>query len=94
MSQNNCIVECGNALTYIKGKGASHEGLISTIEDCIELCKLRESFQGRGSKLFDKVKELCAEACARCSTECKKTNDDELKNCIAACSSCSDDCQN
>jgi hypothetical protein len=94
MSQSSCVIECGNALTYVKGKGTSHAGLAKTIEDCIELCKLRESFENRGSKLFDKVKELCSEACIRCSTECEAAKDDQLKKCIETCGSCSDECKN
>jgi hypothetical protein len=93
MSQTTCVSACGTALTYVKGKGAGFEKLAKTIEDCISLCQLREEFEKRGSALFEKVKGLCAEACARCASECKAANDSNLASCIEECSSCSDSCK-
>lgn len=87
-----CVDACNSALTYAKGKGEAYAGLVKVIEDCVELCSLRENFERRGSALLGQAKALCADACSRCASACEAMNDDNLSNCIKECRACSSQC--
>lgn len=87
-----CADTCSSALSYAKGKGESYAALADVIEDCVRLCGLREDFERRGSTLLAKAKDLCAEACARCASECEAMKDENLSKCIAECRACAAHC--
>ena len=93
MAEAMCVDRCNDALIYAKGKGETYAKLVKTMEDCVNLCDLRQKFEERGSALLQQAKALCAEACARCASECEAMNDENLSNCIEECRACATHCE-
>lgn len=93
MDGTMCADRCNDALNYAKGKGTLYAKLVKTMQDCANLCDLRQKFEERGSDLLQQANALCAEACARCASECEAMNDENLRQCIEECRACATHCR-
>ena len=91
----DCYRSCLRTVMYSLGKGGEYAGreYISSLLDCVEICKANATLMTQGSSFYKNVCELCADFCRKCVRECSGFGDDvEIKNCINACLSCEKSC--
>ncbi len=92
---SSCQKTCEDALKYCEQKGGKHAAKehINALKDCIALCKASVDLGARDSKLLDKLRAVCADACVKCAKSCEDLNDPKLKDCVKACNECAKSCK-
>ncbi len=91
---SSCLKTCEDALKYCEKTGGKHASKehIAALKDCIALCKASADLGSRNSKLVEKLRAVCADACTKCAKSCEALNDPKLKDCVTACNDCAKSC--
>jgi len=90
----SCLKTCEDALKYCEKTGGKHvaKELIAALKDCIALCKASSDLGSRSSKLTEKLRLVCADACKICAKSCDDLHDPKLKDCVKTCEECAKSC--
>lgn len=91
---SSCLKTCEDALKYCEKTGGKHAAKehIAALKDCIALCKASSDLGSRSSKLTEKLRAVCADACTKCAKSCEALNDPKLKDCVTSCNDCAKSC--
>lgn len=94
-SCRKCAEVCQATLDYCLKKGGKHASAehIARLKDCIALCKASADLDSRNSKLKEKVRAICLEACTSCAASCEKFDDKQMKSCATTCRECASSCK-
>lgn len=92
---SSCLKKCEEMLKYCQKTGGKHASKehIAAMKDCIALCRASSDLGSRDSKLNEKLREVCAEACLKCAKSCEDLNDPKLKDCVKMCNDCAKSCE-
>jgi hypothetical protein len=80
------------ALEHLKDGHTDHAKALEMTMDCQEFCNLSAELMSRESSLMGLACAACAAACAACAQECKKHDDDQMRECVKACQNCEKAC--
>lgn len=91
----NCYQICVETRNYCLEKGGEHANPshISTLTDCIEMCKMATDFMLRNSDFHIDICGICADACDRCAESCESRQDPQMQACADMCRTCQESCE-
>jgi hypothetical protein len=88
---DTCATHCAHQLHAGKGE---HMTTLSTCLDCADVCGAASHIVARGGPFSALVCGACADACAKCATECEKFKDDDhMAKCAKECRDCEKACR-
>ena len=87
-----CVETVKNCLEY--GGHHAADGIIKTLQDCVQICITSADFMSRNSVFHQKLCEICAIICERCAVNCESLaeGDDFMAECGKACRKCEESC--
>ena len=93
-----CAEACATACLDMGDQDSRHHDMtlcIKLCRDCADICTLCGRLEARGSQFMQPYRQLCADVCAACATECEKHADHvaHCKACAAACRRCEAECR-
>jgi hypothetical protein len=78
---------------HLKDGHTSHARAVELLIDCQDICTLAAAWLSRQSELMAISCAACGEVCTACAEECKKHEDQQLKECVEACLACEKSCR-
>lgn len=93
-SCNRCAQACMECMMMCLNEpdASSRVKCISTLHECVCICKETSSFMSMNARHAMDLCKLCGIICSECAQECDIFSDDHCQKCAAECTSCAKVC--
>ncbi|SHG11767.1 four-helix bundle copper-binding protein [Streptoalloteichus hindustanus] len=91
---DECHRVCEQTIDHALRQGGAmvERGVMSTLMDCADICRLSADMMMRQSPMANTVCMICAEVCRACADACSRFDDDATRACAEACHRCAESC--